>query len=80
MEPEKPIAPEVQVPIVFIQHNYLTYFYDFYLYTGSNYIDGYKGLISAIVLSCILGVISELLRFLKWYVSIKDRVTNNSLQ
>jgi hypothetical protein len=36
-------------------------------------------LISAVVVSVILGVICELLRFIKWYVSIKHRVTTNSL-
>jgi hypothetical protein len=50
------------------------------LYTKSGYVTDYKGLLSGVVLSFLMGILAELFRFIKWYVSIKHRVTSNCLQ
>lgn len=39
----------------------------------------YKGALGAYIVCIILGVIAEMAKFLKWYIVVRKRVTNNSL-
>jgi len=52
----------------------------FYLLTYSNEIKTRDSLIASILVCSIAGIITELFRFLKQYISIKRRITGNSLE
>ena len=40
----------------------------------------YKSFISSCLLIALMGFVAELLRFLKWYISVRKRVTTNCMQ
>jgi hypothetical protein len=53
---------------------------DFYLLFKSNDIQTYRGFIGSMLTCALMGFACELMRFLKWYIAIRRRVTENSLQ
>jgi hypothetical protein len=53
---------------------------NFYLLFEGNQVTTYKGFVSAVLLCSLMGFLTEMLRFLKWYITIRRRVTSNCLQ
>lgn len=53
---------------------------DFYLLVKTNDIQTYRGFIGSMLVCALMGFACELMRFLKWYIAIRRRVTENSLQ
>lgn len=53
---------------------------NFYMLSRNYFVDDYKSLMGSGLLAALLGFSAELLRFMKWYIVIRKRVTNNCLQ
>jgi len=53
---------------------------NFYLLFETNHVSTYQGFIGSVLICSLLGLLCELLRFLKWYITIRRRVTSNCLQ
>lgn len=52
---------------------------NFYLIAEESFINTYRGFISSMLISALCGFGVELLRFLKWWIAIRRRVTENCL-
>lgn len=52
----------------------------YYMLWEGNFISNYKTLMGSCLLAALLGFAGELARFMKWYIVIRKRVTNNCLQ
>ena len=80
-----PEPPKIEPTVIWQTHEQMFLRWNstrpnFYLIAKESYINTYRGFISAMLISAICGFGVEFLRFLKWWIAIRRRVTENCLQ